>query len=194
MIRKRNRSFKIKNNPRYINHHKSPKREVQSRVGQSYWSHVEEILEPRDAENNPPTSKRFWSFIKHARSNKSGISSLVSGCDVVTDSTTKAKLLNDQFQRAFSKSVPMKLIHIAEQATNGQASGSCYPSMPRINMTVAGVEKLLNELNPYKAPGPDNLQPRILWELAARLLQSFAIYSRFPLEQVLFLMTGSELM
>ena len=43
----------------------------------------------------------------------------MAGCDIVTDSTTKAKSLNDQFQRAFSKSVPMKRQHIAEQATNG---------------------------------------------------------------------------
>ena len=109
LIRKINRYFKIKNrtnNLRDINHYKSLKREVQRRVRQSYWSHVEEILEPRDAENNPPTSKRHWSFIKHARSDKSEISSLTSGYDIVTDSTTKAKLLNDQFQKAFSKRVP----------------------------------------------------------------------------------------
>ena len=142
LIRKRNRYFKIKNrtnNQRDINHYKSLKREVQRRVRQSYWSHVEEILEPRDAENNPAISKRIWSYIKHARRDKSGISSLMAGCDKVTDSTTKANLLNDQFQRAFSKSVPMKLKHIAEQATNGQASGGCYPSMPPVNITVAGV-------------------------------------------------------
>ena len=30
-----------------------------------------------------------------------------------------------------------------------------------MNITAAGVEKLLNKLNPYKEPGPDNLQPRI---------------------------------
>ena len=53
----------------------------------------------------------------------------------------------------------MKLKHIVEQATNGQAPGGCYPSMPPINITVAGVEKLLNKLNPCKAPGPDNLRP-----------------------------------
>ena len=91
----------------------------------------------------------------------------MAGCDIVTDSTTKAKLLNDQ--RAFSKSVPIKHKHIAEQATNGQASGGCYPSMPPINITVAGVEKLLNKLNPYKAPGPDNVQPRILRELSCQI-------------------------
>ena len=75
------------------------------------------------------------------------------------------KLLNDQFQRAFSKSVPMDLKHIAEQAINTQVSGGCYPRMPPINITVEGIQKLLDELNPYKAPGPDNLQPRILREL-----------------------------
>ena len=93
----------------------------------------------------------------------------MAGCDIVTDSTTKAKLLNDQFQRAFSKSVSMKLKHIAQQATNGQASGGCYPNMPLINITVAGVEKLLNKLNPYKAPGPDNLQPPILREFSCQI-------------------------
>ena len=109
----------------------------------------------------------------------------MSGCDIITDSTTKAKLLNDRFQRAFYKSVPMKLKHNAEQATNAQVSGGCYPRMSPINITVEGVQKLLDNLNSYKAPGPGTYSPE------ARLLQSPATYSRFPLEQVLFLMTGS---
>ena len=104
------------------------------------------MLEARDAKNNPPTSKRFWSLIKHARTDKSGISSLMSGCDIITDSTTKAKLLNDQFRRAFYKSVPMKLKHNAEQATNAQVSGGCYPRMPPINITVEGVQKFFGQV------------------------------------------------
>ena len=42
--------------------------------------------------------------------------------------------------------------------------------MPLINITVAVVEKLLNKLNPYKAPGPNNLQPRILRELSCQIV------------------------
>ena len=38
-----------------------------------------------------------------------------------------------------------------------------------INITVAGAEKLLNKLNHYKAPGPDNLQHRILRELSCQI-------------------------
>ena len=60
----------------------------------------------------------------------------------------------------------MKLKHIAEQTSNAQVSGDCYPRMPPINITVEGVQKLLDKLNPYKAPDPDNLQPRILRELS----------------------------
>ena len=47
---------------------------------------------------------------------------------------------------------------IVVQATNAQVFGGCYPHMPLINITVEGIEKLLDKLNPYKAAGPDNLQ------------------------------------
>lgn len=105
----------------------------------------------------------------------------MSGCDIVTDLTTKANLLNDQFLRAFYKIVPMELKHIAEQATIAQVSGGCYARMSPISITVEGVQKLLDKLNPYKALGPGTYSPE------ARLLQSLATYSRFPLEQVVFL-------
>jgi hypothetical protein len=35
-----------------------------------------------------------------------------------------------------------------------------------INITKNGIIKLLKNLNPYKAQGPDNISPRILEELA----------------------------
>ena len=48
----------------------------------------------------------------------------------------------------------MKRKHIAEQATNAQVSVGCYARMSPINITVEGVQKLLDKLNPYKAPAP----------------------------------------
>jgi hypothetical protein len=38
--------------------------------------------------------------------------------------------------------------------------------MPEITITENGVEKLLQNLNPNKACGPDELAPRLLKELA----------------------------
>ena len=40
------------------------------------------------------------------------------------------------------------------------------PDMPDISITVEGVRKLLSQLNPSKASGPDKMPPRILKELA----------------------------
>ena len=37
--------------------------------------------------------------------------------------------------------------------------------MKPFNITTNGITKLLKNLNPYKAQGPDNLSPRILKEL-----------------------------
>jgi hypothetical protein len=38
--------------------------------------------------------------------------------------------------------------------------------MKSFDITCNGIAKLLKQLNPYKAPGPDNITPRILKELA----------------------------
>ena len=39
-------------------------------------------------------------------------------------------------------------------------------NMQSFDITCNGITKLLKQLNPYKAPGPDNISPRILTELA----------------------------
>ena len=65
LIKKRNRYFKIKKTERTIQeistiiNLSSEKCKGVQRVRQSYWSHVEEILEPRDAENNPLVLNAF---------------------------------------------------------------------------------------------------------------------------------------
>ena len=41
-----------------------------------------------------------------------------------------------------------------------------HQTMKPFNITTNGITKLLKNLNPYKAQGPDNLSPRILKELA----------------------------
>jgi hypothetical protein len=40
-----------------------------------------------------------------------------------------------------------------------------HPNMKYFDITCNGITKLLKQLNPYKAPGPDNISPRILKEL-----------------------------
>ena len=44
-----------------------------------------------------------------------------------------------------------------------------FPTMPDIQITENGVAKLLHNLNPHKAAGPDNIIPRVLKELSSEV-------------------------
>ena len=44
-----------------------------------------------------------------------------------------------------------------------------YPIMDNIEITVSGITKLLQNLNPSKACGPDQIKPRVLKELATSI-------------------------
>ena len=44
-----------------------------------------------------------------------------------------------------------------------------YPTIPDLNITVNGIEKLLSNINPNKAVGPDGITSRVLKELSSEI-------------------------
>ena len=81
-----------------------------------------------------------WSFVKHARTDKSGIASLKAGDLVLTNSSSKADLLNEQFKIVFSWHGPMKLKHIAKAALYQQMPGqNCHSCMAPVDITARGL-------------------------------------------------------
>ena len=52
------------------------------------------------------------------------------------------------------------------------------PLCEDINITVSGIEKLLKQLNPTKASGPDNISPRVLKEVASEIAPSLILIYR----------------
>ena len=169
LIRKRNKYFTIKNKthcPKDIKHYKALKREVQRKIRQNYWTYIEELFQP----NSPSISKRFWSFIKHARNDKTGVPTLKTQGTEIPNDNEKAALLNRHFKSVFTQERPMNLKQLAEQTLINQGvKQPSHPPMPPICITVEGVEKLLSNLNPHKSTGPDNLCPRILKELSKEI-------------------------
>ena len=100
-----------------------------------------------------PTShkaKKFWSYIN--------IFAKILPASLLfeaSDAPRKAKILNDQFSSVFTNETPGPL---------PDKGPSPHPSMPDI--TTPGIQKLLANLKPHKATGPDLIPPTVLKELS----------------------------
>ena len=95
-----------------------------------------------------------------------------------SDTVDKANVLNQQFQSVFTPKCPLKLSQLASMAVqdfsdNGtidptQIPGECLnttPQMESITVSTNGIAKLLKDLNPHKAAGPDQIKPLVLQKL-----------------------------
>jgi hypothetical protein len=69
--------------------------------------------------------------------------------------------LNKQFQKAFTTETSD--IPIPDKGP------SPHQTMPNINITDKGITKLLQNINPNKATGPDNISGRVLKELSSEI-------------------------
>ena len=72
----------------------------------------------------------------------------------------KARILNTQFSSVFTKESPLN--------TPPQEADPIrqYPPISKLNITTEGIKKLLENIDPNKAMGPDRLHPRVLKETA----------------------------
>ena len=148
-------------NPKANKHYKSVKALFQRKLRKAYWDYVEQILDFENAESSSPvpthnTSKKFWSFIKSQRQENIGVAPLRENGILFSDTSQKAEILNKQFSSVFT----------SETTPAPSLGNSPHPSMPDIKVTESGVLKLLSNLNPNKAQGPDCLHPRLLKSLA----------------------------
>ena len=101
--------------------------------------------------------KRFWTYIKHQRTDSGGVAPLKGAGQLVTSAIDRATALNTHFQSVFSKQKPLTLQHSTESIVMNNNLDKCkYPVLPKLDITVNGVTKLLQNLKPHKAPGPDN--------------------------------------
>ena len=98
-------------------------------------------------------SRRMWQFIKNKRCDATGVAPLRKEGLTYSDAAAKANILNEQFCSVFTTEDMQNLPDLGE---------SPYPDMPNIEVTVQGVHKLLRNLNPRKACGPDNIPCRLL--------------------------------
>ena len=56
------------------------------------------------------------------------------------------------------------------------------PLCENTNITVSGIEKLLKQLNPTKASGPEDISPRVLKEVATEIVPSLTLIYKASLK------------
>jgi len=119
-------------------------------------------------------SKKFFTFIKSKRTNICGVSPLVDSKGIIHTKEEKlAELLNDQFTSVFSK----------DDGTTPTTNGPPGTEIADITITKNGIIKLLKELNPHKACGPDTVGARILKECADQLADGLVLLFNASLKQ-----------
>ena len=141
---------------------------IQNEIRKSYWEYLESVIFTNDADKCK--NKKNYTFIKHKRTDSSGVAPLKSNGSTFTDPTQQATVLNHQFASVFSRPKALSLKFLAELELWFQGiKPKNVIGMPEITITVNGVEGLRKGLNPNKASGPDEISPRLLKELHVEL-------------------------
>ena len=106
--------------------------------------------------------KPFRSYIKHQREDGQGVAPLRVGSHFYVDSALKAATFSEQFKSVFTRDSPT----LDNKRLNPEAH---YPDIPQVVIQVEGITKLLYNVNPSKAGGPDEIPARVLKNLAAEV-------------------------
>ena len=135
------------------------RKKVQKATKKSYYEYVRNTcLESR---------KQFWTFIKKMKTDTAGIQSLRDKGQLKSDAKSKADILNHQFESIFTVEDPL-----TKMTDNDQRA---FPTMPDITVICDGVVKLLKNLKPNKATGPDGVPGQILKMAADELAPALTL-------------------
>ena len=105
-------------------------------------------------------NKPFWKYVKSQKQETFGISAFKSNGNVITDSLSKAEILNSQFESV-----------LTPQSANTfpQLPGTQFPKIKSLHISVNGVFMLLDRIDVSKSSGPDKLPGRLLQSLAKEI-------------------------
>ena len=191
-IRKRDhlyRKFKKTGDQGFRNKFLELRKAIKSKIKLSYETYLEGLLGLTD-ENSVCDNKKLFSFLKSSKQDQLCTPALNHRNTLVTETVEKADVHNQQFQSVFTAKSPLSLSRLCimtlQDATDcGMITPRTLPSgvlkstpvMEDFSISVAGILKLLQNLKPGKAAGPDRLKPILLKELREEIA---------PIIQVIF--------
>ena len=156
--------YRKSSSPENLDHFQDIRKSTQKETRRSYRKYINSIC--------LDSSKKFWSFVKSLKSDTMGIPSLKKHGQYESGNKVKATILNDHF----------KSVLTTENDTLPQLPTSSIPPIPDLIISVDGVCKLLSDLNPHKASGPDGIPARILKVAAEEIAPALTIIFQKSLE------------
>ena len=118
-------------------------------IRKAEWRYLNDTI-VKGLENN--NNKPFWNFVKSRKKDNTGVSPLKQGGKLFSDPKTKANILLKQFKSVFTVEDQSTLPPMESKAT----------TINQIEINQLGVAKLLKDLKPHKAPGPDAIPNLVL--------------------------------
>jgi hypothetical protein len=145
--------------------YKHIKKTIQQDMRKAYWEFIEQMIfnildqEPDECRKKQP--KNLYSYIKSMKNDNTGIAALRKEGMLTDNTKDKADILNEQFKNIFSIETSSEQI-----PDKGKSS---HLLMNNISISESGVTKLLQNINPHKATGPDEIGGRVLTELSTTM-------------------------
>ena len=144
------RKFKRTNAKRDRDRYRWLQQQVQWETRRANRQYMQDIV----SESYTDKPKRVLSYVKSKGQESIGVAPLKNKDGFLqSDNQSKAEILNQQFSSVFTRdddsSTPLK-------------GNSPYLAMPDIRINKKGAQKLLKDLNPHKATGPDEVPSRVL--------------------------------
>ena len=116
---------------------------------------------------------KLYKYIKSKKTSSSGIPPLLQSGLTFASPQAKSDILNEQFCSAFTPTSNTPL---------PQISSPTGPDIDKLIITTEGVEKLMKNLKPNKATGPDNIPTRILSMVAKELAPAVTLIFQTSLD------------
>ena len=166
----------------------SLRKSIKHKIKSSYNCYLEGLLGLND-ENSVCDNKKLFSFLKSSKQDQTVSPPLQKGDRLVTDTTEKANTHNQQFQSVFTTKAPLSLsrlckMQIQDMTDNGTMCHdavpagvlSSSPKMEEFSISINGILKLLQNLKPFKAAGPDRLIHSCSRNCGMKLLPSSKLF------------------
>ena len=174
LIRKKNRWLKKAKNSNLgkdWDTYKKIKSSTQKTCRQTHEKYLNSIF------TEDKSNKKLWSYIKSRKQQNVGIPDLKDKNKVPTnDPVQKANLIREHLDTVFSDPSPPPI-----QANFDEKEK--LPTIQPIKITPPGIRKLLSNLNPNKANGPDNIPGNFLKLCASEMADIYTVLFQASLDQ-----------